>query len=259
MKPLATIFFVLLVAAFLAGCHKDEVDSPVDPGSDATILPTETPQDLLIAAIQGVEDLSDWSGPGRVTTAVGTEVVLKAEADTLYIYGEVTPEGYGATVTETHSYPKGIPLITVRKSHGREGGRIVSEVRRYTSVQTFHRNEPAQSSVTEVYALSQDTIVTYVRRNGILETYTFRLPVVTVTVASSAENTRRVGRFARAGEVLVETRDGNGRLLQTRRSSGWADGSLITRTDYPDGTWRSTRTLGRADGSILRESRSSTP
>ena len=254
-----TFLLTFLLAAFLLGCHKDQIDSPTSPPDNTEVLPTETPQDLLIATIQEVEDLSDWSGPGRVTTAVGTKVVLKAEADTLYIYGQVTPQGYGATVTETHSYPKGIPLITVRKTHGREGGRIVSEVRRYTSSQAFQRNEPAQSSITEVYALSQDTIVTYVRRNGVQETYTFRLPVVTVTVASSPENTRRVARFARAGEVLVETRDGNGRLLQTRRSSGWADGSLITRTDYPDGTWRSTRTLGRVDGSILRENQSSTP
>ena len=254
-----TLFLTLLLAAILLGCHKDQTTSPSSPPDDTGVLPTETPQDLLLAAIQEVEALSDWSGPGRVTGASTTKVLLKADADTLYIYGEVTAEGYGATVTETHSYPKGIPLITVRKSHGEDGGRIVSEVRRYTSRQTFSRNEPAQSSITEVYALSQDTIVTYVRRNGVLETYTFRLPVVTVTIASTAENTRHVSRFARAGEILVETRDGNGRLLQTRRNTGLADGSLITRTEYPDGSWRSTRTLGRADGSILRENRSSTP
>lgn len=258
MKPLATIFVVLLVAALLTGCHKDEALSPIDPGSDATILPTESPQDLLVSAIQQVEDLAEWSGPARFATSAVKQVLSKGSADTTYIYGEVTPEGYGAVVTEKHTYPKGIPLITVTKSYGNGSGRIVSEVRRYISRQAFLRDEPAQSSITELYALSRDTIVTYVRRNSILETYTFRLPVVTATIATTAEDTRRLTRFARGGIIVVETRDGNGSLLQTRENSALADGSLVTRTIYADLSWRTVRTLGRADGSILKESRSST-
>jgi hypothetical protein len=257
MKPIAILFLLVLATALLAGCRKDEGDSPIDPGSDVTILPTESPQDLLVSAIQSVEDLAEWSGPARFTGFSGKQVLSKGNADTVYIYGEVTPDGYGAVVTEKHTYPKGIPLITVTKSYGNGSGRIVSEVRRYISRQTFERNEPAQSSVTELYALSQDTIVTYVRRNGLLETYTFRLPVVTVTVGSTVEATRRLTRFARGGTIVVETRDGSGTLLQNRENSALADGSLITRTIYADLSWRSVRTLGRADGSILHETSSS--
>ena len=259
MKPFATVLLTVLAAALLAGCHKDQVDSPLDPGDGALVLPSESPQDLLVSAIQAVEDLAEWSGPTKFTSTGVKQVLRKTEADTIYIYGEVTPEGYGAVVTEKHTYPKGIPLITVTKSYGNGSGRIVSEVRRYISRQTFLANEPAQSSVTELYALSQDTIVTYVRRNGVLETYTFRLPVITVTFASTPEGTRHVARFARGGVIVVETRDGNGTLLQTRENSALADGSLVTRTIYADLTWQSVRTLGRADGSILREIRTSAP
>lgn len=257
MKSTATFFLLLLAAAILAGCNKDKVVSPVDPGSDVNILPTESPQDLLVSAIQEVEDLAEWSGPARFASSAEKQVFSKSNADTTYIYGGVTPEGYGAVVTEKHTYPKGIPLITVTKSYGNGLGRIVSEVRRYISRQTFQRNEPAQSSITELYALSRDTIVTYVRRNGVLETYTFRLPVVTVTIGTTAEDTRRLTRFARGGIIVVETRDGNGILLQTRENSALADGSLVTRTVYADLSWRRVRTLGRGDGSILHETSNS--
>jgi hypothetical protein len=253
MKPITSTFLLVLVAAILAGCNKDLVDSPVDPGRDTSILPVDTPQDLLVAAIQTIEDLADWSGPARFVTSAGKRVLLKTDADTTYIYGALTQEGYGAVVTEKHTYPKGIPLITVTKSYGNAAGRIVSEVNRYISRGTFLDDEPASSSRTELYALYRDTIITYIRRNGVQETYTFRLPVVTGTIASTLEATRQTIRFAREYKIVVETRDGTGALLQTRENSAMPDGSLITFTRYSDGTWKSARTLGRADGSILRE------
>ena len=252
---MCTMAALLMLA--VAGCQEKSQTLPPGPIGDDPILTAESPQDLLVNAIQETEDIAEWSGPGRVTGE--KQIMQKATADTLYIYGEVTPEGYGAVVTERHSYPRGIPLITVRKSHGREGGRIVSEVHQYTSRQTFQSNDPAQSSITELYALSRDTIVTYVRRNGVLETYTFRLPVLTTTIGTTAGSTRLVSRFARAGDIVVETRDGNGTLIQTRINTGMTDGSLLTITQYPNGSWRSVRTVGRADGSVVRENRASTP
>ena len=246
---------LVLLALILAGCHR-EPEIPVGPGPDSPLLPAESPRDLLVGAIQEVEDLATLSLPGRVT--LGKKGNVSAiEADTLFVYGRLTSDGLGACVSERHAYPRGILLITLRTAYGRPHGRIVSEVKRYTSHASFGRDETAQTSVTELYALSHDTIVTYLHRNGAVETYTFRLPVVTVTVGATTSETREVTRFARAGEIVVETRDGNGILLQTRRSSALADGSLVTRTEYPDGSWRSTRTLGRADGSILRENRTS--
>ncbi len=252
MKNIA-VTFLILAAVLLAGCRKDAVDSTVNPSDDLTVLPTESPQDLLVSAIQTVEDLADWSGPARFTTSGVKQILLKTSADTTYIYGELTPEGYGAVVTERRTYPRGILLISVTKSYGNSAGRVVSEVKRYVSRETFLNDEPASWSQTEVYALTRDTIITYVSRNGLQETYTFRLPVVTGTIAASPEATRHAVRFARDRKIVTETRDGNGTLVQTRESSAMPDGSLVTLTTYSDGTWRSSRTLGRADGSILRE------
>jgi hypothetical protein len=250
------IIWPLLLASLLVGCRRELAVSPFEASEDWAVLPSESPQDLLVSAIQEVEELADWSGPARFT---GRRILSKSEAETTYVYGELTSDGYGAVVTERHTYPKGIPLITVRKSHGNSGGRIISEVYRFISLQTFQQNTPAQSSITELLALSQDTILTLVRRNGVLETYTFRLPVVTSSVGATPAETRRLTRFARGGAIVVETRDGDGLLLQSRENSALPDGSLVTRTDYPDLSWRSVRTLGQADGSILRETRSSTP
>lgn len=247
--------FVLLILAgvLLAGCRRDAADSTVEPTDDQTIVPTESPQDLLIAAIKNVEDLADWSGPARFTGSSAREVLLKTADDTTFIYGEVTTEGLGAVVTERHTYPRGILLITVTKSYGNAAGRIVSDVKRYVSRESFLNDDPASWSTTELFALTRDTIITHVSRNGLQETYSFRLPVLTGTIASTPEASRQNLRFARDHKIVTETRDGNGALLQTRESSAMPDGSLITFTLYSDGTWRNARTLGRADGSILRE------
>ena len=252
MKHTAMVLLIL-VAVFLAGCRKDALDSTVNPPDDTTVLPTESPQDLLVAAIKAVEDLADWSGPARFISSDVKRVLCKSTDDTTFIYGQVTTEGYGAVVTEKHTYPRGILLITVTKSYGNAAGRIVSEVKRYVSRETFAVDEPASWSRTELYALTRDTIITYVTRNGLQETYSFRLPVATGTIAASPEATRQTVRFARDHKIVTETRDGNGALIQTRESSAMSDGSLITFTLYSDGTWRSSRTLGRGDGSILRE------
>jgi len=64
-------------------------------------------------------------------------------------------------------------------------------------------------------------------------------------------------RYALDSMVVTEVRDGNGVLSQLRKTYGLSDGSLISRTEYADSTWRQVRTLGRSDGSILREVTSS--
>jgi len=110
-----------------------------------------------------------------------------------------------------------------------------------------------KANVTEVYGLSRDTIVTHVLRNGILETYTFRLPVVTRIVNPGDGSVRITSRFGSSGAVVSEVRDGSGTLIQHRSSSGLADGSIVSYTQFADSSWRSVRTVGRSDGSVFRE------
>jgi hypothetical protein len=184
-------------------------------------------------------------------------ILSKSATDTVYIYGEVTPEGYGAVVTERYSYPKGLLLITVRKSHGKENGRIVTQTKRYISYADLQNDNPQQTNVTELYGLAADTIVTHVLRNGTLETFTFRLPVITRVVNPQDGSIRITTRYGANGYVISEVRDGNGNLIQLRRSNGQAEGSLVTRTEFPDSSWRQVRTVGQADGTILREVTSS--
>ena len=235
---------VLLLSA-LAGCHPGQSAGPSTP-IDLTPYGLEsTGQEHLIAALDEIQSFADQVG--------GSPALRKTSADTVIIRGEITPDGYGAVVTERHAYPKGLLLITVRRSYGKGGGRMVTETKHYISQESFHADEPQQTSITEMYALSRDTIVTYVRKGGNLETYTFRLPVVTRTDHGDPGLTRVVSRFGLSGMIVSETRDGNGALIQVHRSTGLSDGSLVTRIEYPDGSWRAVRTVGRGDGTIFRE------
>jgi hypothetical protein len=169
------------------------------------------------------------------------------------IYGALTEDGYGATITERYTHPKGLLLITVRKSYGKENGHVVTDTKRYISHADYLNDNPQLSNITEVFGLSSDTIVTHVLRNGTLETYTFRLPVVTRTINPQDGSIKVSSRFALDSMVVTEVRDGNGILSQRRKTYGRSDGSLVSRTEYTDSSWRQTRTLGRSDGSILRE------
>jgi hypothetical protein len=155
-------------------------------------------------------------------------------------------------VTERHGYPKGLLLISVRRSFGRNGG-IVSEVKRYVTNESFAADLPQQSVSSEVLPLMRDTIVTHVVRNGNVETYTFRLPVVTRTVNQVDNSVQVTSRFALNGAIVSEVSDGLGTLIRRTLSSALPSGALETRTEYPGGRWRTVSTLGRADGSILRE------
>ncbi|MBX2991487.1 MAG: hypothetical protein KF749_10005 [Bacteroidetes bacterium] len=253
-SPLIPVF-TLAVAAVIYGCFKSQPVEPttaLNPGSFES-----TGEDFLINALDEIHSIAEWAQavPPRSPKLPPRErkvLLSKASGDSVYVYGQITADGFGAVVTERHAYPKGLLLITVRKSHGGNGGRIVTETKRFITFENFQNDIPSQSNLTEVYTIA-DTIVTRVLRNGLLETYTFRLPVVTRTVNAVTGAVTVTRRFGADGSIVSERRDGTGALIQTARSSGLVDGSLLTRTEYPDSTWRSVRTLGQADGSILRE------
>jgi hypothetical protein len=238
----------------LIGCNRSQ-----PPQSDNNpIFPHEfeaTGEDFLIGALDEVNAIAEWSGSNGLSLPPRERklVLLRTATDTVYIYGQVTSEGYGAVVTERHGYPKGLLLITVRRSHGREGGRIVTDTRRYITFESFQNDEPQQSSLTELYGLSSDTIVTRVLRNGVLETYTFRLPVITRVVNPLDGSVRVTSRYGADSSIVSRVTDGTGALIQLRSNTGLATGALVARTEYPDSTWRSILTIGQADGSVFRE------
>ncbi len=237
-----------LAALSLTGCK----ETPSPPPVPVRVFDFETSgEEFLIASLDEIHSIADSKPPG-LPRREQKKVLLSTAADTVYIYGELTPEGYGSVVTERHAYPKGLLLITVRKSYGKPPASIVTQTRRYISFEDFAADSAQQSSVTEIYGLSSDTIVTHVQRNGILETYTFRLPVVT-RVTKPDGSVRVTTRYGAAGAIRSEVRDGNNNLIQIRITSGETDGSLIVYTEFADGSWRNVRTVGRADGSVYRD------
>jgi hypothetical protein len=239
----------LLLIGTAAGCRDESLTLPLPEGKATA---ESSPEEYLIGLLDEIGAIAAWTGPAGMQKKASA--LEKADAESVYVYGEITTAGYGAVVTERHAYPKGMLLITVRKSYGMPLGHVASEVARYTSVEAMRRGEPEQTSLTEVYGLG-DTIVTRVLSNGLQETFTFRLPVITATIGATAELTRSSIRFALSGDVVVETRNGLGQLIQTQRTRGEADGALVTRTEYPDSSWRETRSVGEGDGTVYRETR----
>jgi hypothetical protein len=250
--PLVLAVCAALVAlAWFFGCQEM---SPAPVAVTTGSVPLDgAGEEFFLSAIEEIEQISDPAAGALPAGAFTKRPLRVAAADTTYVYGEITPEGYGAVVTERHAYPKGILLITLRRSYGTSASHMVSETRRYTSDAAFQADSAEQTNVTEIYGLSSDTIVTHVDRNGLVETYTFRLPVVT-RVTNPADGSARVTtRFGDAGAVIAEVRDGTGALISRRLSTGASDGAIIGTTSYADSTWRSTRTIGQADGSVLRD------
>ena len=265
-RSIITMAIVALVAiVILISCERSKQATESTQSTDIPQYQFEaTGEDYLISALDELDAIADWtniSQNAKRTSILPSRdqktVLAKTSIDTIYIYGAVTEDGYGATITERYTHPKGLLLITVRKSYGKENGHTVTETKRYISHSDFLIDNPQQSNTTEVFGLSRDTIVTHVTKNGTLETYTFRLPVVTRTINPQDGSVKVSSRFALNNMVVTEVRDGNNILEQIRRTYGQSDGGLVTRTEYADSTWRQVRTLGRADGSILREITSS--
>ena len=272
---IATALVALVVIAILISCERSKQATENSSSTNISQYQFEaTGEDYLISALEELDAIADWtniSENAKRTSQPKADaplvqilparnkitVLAKTSIDTIYIYGAVTEDGYGATITERYTHPKGLLLITVRKSYGKENGHVVTETKRYISHSDFLNNNPQQSNITEVFGLSRDTIVTHVLSNGTLETYTFRLPVVTRTINPQDGSVKVSSRFALDNMVVTEVRDGNGIFEQLRKTYGRSDGSLVTRTEYADSTWRQVRTLGRVDGSILREISSS--
>src|SRR5258708_1715480 len=134
------------LAVWCGGCTKDSAPAPaVDQKASPQ---TESPgAEFLIGLL---DELSAIAGagthepvgstaarhpgfPNGMSGNPGKLVIASAATDSTFVYGEVTPDGFGAVVTERHQYPKGLLLITVRKTHGIPQGGIVSETRKYIS------------------------------------------------------------------------------------------------------------------------------
>lgn len=267
-SPILLIAFLVLAAIlWFAGCNKD-TPTAVTTKPPSEIQSGTTGEEFLISVLDEIDNITEYvlkngnlsqqkitldNLSSALTSKQQKMVLSSTTADTIYIYGEITKDGHGAVVTERHAYPKGILLITVRKSYGKPPTAVVSETKKYITREDFLNDTTQQSTITEVYGLSSDTIVTHVLRNGVIETYTFRLPVITSVLNPQNGTIKITKRYGGAGAVYSEIRDGNDNLIQVRITSGGSEGEVITYTEYPDASWRNIKVIGQADGSILRE------
>jgi hypothetical protein len=253
LRGVPPVVAALTLVVLFCGCRQETLH-PTEPAGPQVTDPAETGEQLLCDAIDEMTSIAEWSGIAGSQSAREASLpgLSKNSGDSVFVYGTLTSGGLGAVVTERHTHPKGLLLITVRKSYGTPGS-IISEVRRFDSYQGFRNDQPQQTTTTEIRPASRDTIITYVLRNGITETYTFRLPVVTRVTDQVNQTVRMTSRYASAGGVVTEVTDQNQALIRRTTSTALSTGALQTRTDLPDGSWRVVTSLGKADGSILRE------
>jgi hypothetical protein len=262
----AKYFFIAMSLAGLilifASCEIDKQSTDSSSNGYSEYQDNADGSEYLIAALDELESIA-----GLSSTKIGTDCIsinttgfdrklrpAKSSADTVIVYGSLTTDGYGATITERVTHPKGLLLITVSKSYGKPNGHTVTDVKKYSSYDDFAADIPQSTSITEVYGLSKDTIVTHVTKNGTSETYTFRLPVVTRTINAQDGSISISSRYGLDSMVVTEVKNGVTNIVSTLRNSyGLSDGSLISRIEYADSTWRQVRTLGHSDGSILKE------
>jgi hypothetical protein len=255
------IVLVTVAIIFFSCEYEKQSTSPASSSTTDTQSQVEG-EEYLVEALDELESLADLSVTATGTTHSSILASLRKQtslssvsADTTFVYGEVTTNGYGATVKEKITHPKGLFLITVTKSYGKQNGHTVTETKKYSSVDDYQNGLPQATSTTEVYGLSKDTIVTHVIKNNTSETYTFKLPVITRTINALDGSIKVSSRYGLNNMVVTEVSDGVTNVVsQIKKSYGANDGSLISRIEYPaNGEWKQTRTLGRADGSILKE------
>ena len=129
-RRLAGAATVIILAACSHAC-REQAPPPVAPTPAGPGLTMEaTGEEFLVSALDEVEGIASYGGRGpngALPSKNQKAIIAAAEADTVYVYGEVTSDGYGAVVTERHTYPKGVLLITVRKSYGKPPSHVRSE------------------------------------------------------------------------------------------------------------------------------------
>lgn len=253
---------LLSLALFLFSCSKP---TDTDLTADKQLKFDDSPTTLLNESLNEFENIHEWILAGR---PMGKQNAVfkfdKSTADSVWIYGDTLQGGIGVVITEKHSYPKGLLLITKNYKYGDYANlKIVSITERFISWSQYNNNSPETKIKTELTFESapSKTIITHITKwtKGIQtrETYYFREPVITI------DNSRGIKTVRQAdpnNEVIVtETRDlTTNKLLQSRWTgpSSTYQGGFFTRTNnYEDGnlvSWTKTTTVGQGDGSIIK-------
>ncbi len=225
----------------------------------------DSPSALVIDALKQFEDIHDWILAGK---PIGKENALfkvdNTTADSIWIYGDTLTGGIGVVITEKHSYPKGLLLITKNYKYGDYANlEIVSITERFISWTQYNNKTPETKTETRLTFESAPSkaIVTHIKRwtKNIMtrESYTFREPIITI---DNSKQTKTI-RLAKPNDEVIATEIYDlttNTLLQSRwtGASSTYQGGFFTRTNnYNNGSlvsWTKTTTVGKPDHSILR-------
>lgn len=195
---------------------------------------SKTPEQEAVDAIEEILFIADYNSG-----------LSKPTSDTVRVYGAVVG-GRGMVISERHQTVKGYPVITKSTSYGLVTGATFVKTVKYVSYSDYANDIPADTRETQVLGQDDGSILTLSVHNGLQTTYTFRSPIETV---NGNKTTLRYGNDE--GSVVTESRQ-NATLISTRFSYGHGNGSTVVRTEYPDGSWTQTETLGQADGTIRK-------
>jgi len=252
----------LLLTLFLLSCS-----TPQDSSINLNQTPKfdDSPQALLNESLNAFEEIHEWILAGKPFGKQNALMkVNNATADSVWIYGDTLTGGIGVVITERHSYPKGLLLITKNYKYGDYPNlSIVSVTERFISWTQYNNGTPETKTKTELTFESapSEAIVTHITRwtKGVQtrETYTFRNPVITI------DNSRQIKtvRKAKPNDEVIVTETYNlatNSLLQSRwtGASSTYSGGFFTRTNnYDSGnlvSWTKTTTVGQGDGSVVR-------
>ena len=233
----------------------------------------------------------DGSARTATATADGALASMRALVDTTTytgVYDAVNTKGYLATLQ--YREPQGVGVWTARVQHARpvtyEGSpldaveTVTLTFLTFADLEAFLADLAAGANpylvgtssdpeaafsgfdtwrVAQVFSPGQGLAVVGYTNAQLRESVTVREPVATLN--ANGTGTVRDGGAAGAirtryfGADFAVDAEGNatGTVLRTLLSSGdTADGSVVSRSDYPDGTFRQTRQRG-GDGVVVRE------
>jgi hypothetical protein len=263
---------LLAFAFFIFSCS-----NPTTSDFNAKTTEEDTPEALVIDALKNFEEVHEWILAGK---PFGKQNALlkvdQVNADSTWIYGDTLTGGIGVVITEKHSYPKGLLLITKNYKYGignNDPGdptsvkKIVNWTKKYISWTQYRNDTPEQEVKTELYS-EDNKIVTYITRknkNGIVtrESYTFKNPIVTVINSRDLKIVRK-GNGSTGDVETLTYQNSTGKLLSVRSvgsSAGdYGDGafhSSYTEYDLNQPPFRVTRfnkvvVLGKGNGEIWR-------
>ncbi len=258
MKRIAMFMASLSLLLFVSCSNPSQTDTNIQPKLEFD----DSPATLLNESINAFEEIHDWILAGK-PFGKGNAVFRKVNADSVWIYGDTLTGGIGVVVTERHSYPKGLLLITKNYKYGDyDNLEIVSITERFISWAQYNSGTPETKTKTQLtFESGSSQIITHITRwtRGVqtTETYTFREPVITI---DNSRGTKTVRKADPNNEVIVTEvyNTTTNELIQSRWTGASAtySGGFFTRTNnYENGNivaWTKTTTVGQADGSVLR-------